>query len=403
MSAAIEFDHVDILFTRERGRAAERRLRSALAALDGGMAYADLAQAHGVVVGVADASLTVERSHISVLMGPPDSGKSTLLRAVNGLSPVTRGALRVQDGAETVDVTRCGGARLRRLRRGRIAMMFQQPGLLPWRNVRDNVGLGLELRGDRERVRRRIIDAKLELVGLAEWADRRIGELSGGMQQRVGLARAFATDADILLMDDPFSALDPLTRVRLQDELLMLQSRMKKTILFVTHDRNEALRLGDQISVLEAGRIVQTGVAADIVLRPADAVVAQFIQNMNPLLALDARMVMRRRDQLEHCDDRLWLDPGQRYQLALGPRGEPTRVLLDGAPLNVRAATEAGLGVAVADVATPLRDLVRLQWDTGHPVLVTEGGAFAGTCGPAEVIGALAACGGAPGQADDAN
>src|SRR6201999_2627203 len=163
---------------------------------------------------------------------------------------------------------------------------------LPWRTVRDNVGFGLELRGEPADKRRRIIDEQLELVGLTQWGDRYCSELSGGMQQRVGLARAFATDADILLMDEPFSALDPLIRAKLQDELLALQQRVKKTILFVSHDLDEALRIGDTISIMQHGRIVQTGAARDIVMRPADAYVEEFVRHMNPLSVLTGEMIM---------------------------------------------------------------------------------------------------------------
>ena len=251
MTAALEFRNVDILFARERGRQGAARIKAALESLDAGRNRSEIAAANGVVLGVANASLMVERGHISVLMGLSGSGKSTLLRAANGLNRVTRGHVLVEDAGASVDVATCDAATLRRLRRGRIAMMFQQFGLLPWRSVRDNVGFGLELRGEPAAERRRVVDEKLELVGLSQWADRFVNELSGGMQQRVGLARAFATDADILLMDEPFSALDPLIRNKLQDELVALQERVKKTILFVTHDLDEALKLGDQISVLE--------------------------------------------------------------------------------------------------------------------------------------------------------
>jgi glycine betaine/proline transport system ATP-binding protein len=165
-------------------------------------------------------------------------------------------------------------------------MVFQQFGLLPWRTVRDNVGFGLELRGEPADKRRRMVDEQLALVGLSQWADRYCNELSGGMQQRVGLARAFATEADILLMDEPFSALDPLIRRKLQDELLALQERVKKTILFVSHDLDEALKLGDRITILEGGRIVQTGTAQDIVHRPANDYVAEFVRHINPLTAI---------------------------------------------------------------------------------------------------------------------
>ena len=407
MNVALEFQHVDILFARERGRRGAARIRAAVQSLDAGRNRAEIAAENGVVVGVADASLKVERGHISVLMGLSGSGKSTLLRAANGLNPVTRGKVLISDNREAIDVASCDARTLRRLRRGRIAMMFQQFGLLPWRTVRDNVGFGLELRGEPAAQRRRVVDEKLDLVGLSQWAERYVNELSGGMQQRVGLARAFATEADILLMDEPFSALDPLIRTKLQDELCTLQERVKKTILFVTHDLDEALKLGDQISVLEGGRIVQTGAPEDIVLRPADAYVAEFVQHMNPLTVLDGRMVMRHRRELEHPDGSFWLDPAWQYQLVLGPRGEPVRVVRAGVPVPLCDATAAGpaglAGVPVADAGTPLRRLIDLQRDTGHPVVLTEGGSFCGVCGPGEVIAALAGRHGAPGQADAAN
>ncbi|TLY60465.1 MAG: ATP-binding cassette domain-containing protein [Gammaproteobacteria bacterium] len=288
MSAALEFRAVDILFCAKAGRrASAAAIQQALAALDAGGTRTEIVEKTSVVVGVANASLSVERGEISVLMGLSGSGKSTLLRAANGLNLVTRGQVLVRDGDTIVDIgATCDPATLRRIRRLRIAMVFQQFGLLPWRTVRDNVGFGLELRGDPPETRRRIIDEQLELVGLTQWGDRYCSELSGGMQQRVGLARAFATNADILLMDEPFSALDPLIRRKLQDELLALQERVKKTILFVSHDLDEALKLGDRISILEGGRIVQTGTAQDIVQRPADDYVAEFVRHINPRTVL---------------------------------------------------------------------------------------------------------------------
>ncbi len=404
MTAALEFRNVDILFSRERGRQGAARIKAALESLDAGRNRSEIAAANGVVLGVANASLMVERGHISVLMGLSGSGKSTLLRAANGLNRVTRGHVLVEDAGASVDVATCDATTLRRLRRGRIAMMFQQFGLLPWRSVRDNVGLGLELRGEPAAERRRVVDEKLELVGLSQWADRFVNELSGGMQQRVGLARAFATDADILLMDEPFSALDPLIRNKLQDELVALQERVKKTILFVTHDLDEALKLGDQISVLEGGRIVQTGTPEDIVLRPADSYVAEFVQHMNPLSVLSGRMIMRHRHELEQVDGSIWLDSARQYQLVLGTREEPIRIVYRGAAIPLCEAASAPLaGIALADAETPLRRLIELQRDTGHLVLLTIEGGFCGICGPDEVIEALAGRHGAPGQVDAAN
>lgn len=288
MSAALEFRSVDILFPAPGGRRAGAiALEQALTMLDAGGKRTEIAEKTGVVVGVANASLTVERGEISVLMGLSGSGKSTLLRAANGLNLVTRGQVLVRDGETVVDIgANCDPATLRRIRRLRIAMVFQQFGLLPWRTVRDNVGLGLELRGEPAEERRRIVDRQLELVGLSQWAGRYCSELSGGMQQRVGLARALATDADVLLMDEPFSALDPLIRRKLQDELLTLQERVKKTILFVSHDLDEALKLGDKVTILEGGRIVQTGTGREIVEHPADDYVAEFVRHVNPRTAI---------------------------------------------------------------------------------------------------------------------
>jgi glycine betaine/proline transport system ATP-binding protein len=281
MSAAVEFRQVDILFGARGRRRGASAMQQALTALDAGATRAEISERTGVIVGVAKASLCVERGQICVLMGLSGSGKSTLLRAANGITPVTRGQVLIDDGGAVIDIARCDAPALRRIRRLRIAMVFQQFALLPWRTVRDNVGFGLELRGEPAEKRRRIIDEQLELVGLSAWGDRYCHELSGGMQQRVGLARAFATDADILLMDEPFSALDPLIRRKLQDELLALQARVQRTILFVSHDLDEALKLGDQISILEGGRIVQTGTAQDIVQRPADDYVAEFVRHIN--------------------------------------------------------------------------------------------------------------------------
>ena len=192
-------------------------------------------------------------------MGLSGSGKSTVLRAINRLNTVARGTVTVEHEGRMIDVAKCDDRTLRELRTRAVAMVFQQFALLPWRTVRENVGFGLEVRGTPAAERRRIVDEKLALVGLSNWAEKYSDELSGGMQQRVGLARAFATDAPILLMDEPFSALDPLIRDKLQDELLDLQEKLRKTIVFVSHDLDEALKLGNRIAILEGGRIVQMG------------------------------------------------------------------------------------------------------------------------------------------------
>ncbi|WP_420341808.1 choline ABC transporter ATP-binding protein [Paenirhodobacter sp.] len=277
---AVEFDAVNIVF----GEAPDK----ALPLMDKGHSRADIKDRTGQVLGVHDCSLQVAEGEILVLMGLSGSGKSTLLRAVNGLNPVCRGNVRILDGDKLTSVTRADAATLRRLRLNRVAMVFQQFGLLPWRTVRENVGLGLELAGMPATERREKIDRQLALVGLADWAERRVGELSGGMQQRVGLARAFATEAPILLMDEPFSALDPLIRAKLQDELLELQARLKRTIIFVSHDLDEAFKLGNRIALMEGGRIVQLGTAREIIANPVDDYVEDFVAHMNPLGVLTA-------------------------------------------------------------------------------------------------------------------
>jgi len=200
--------------------------------------------------------------------------------------------VRIFDGDWTCSVGNSSEADLRRVRRESVSMVFQQFGLLPWRTVRDNVGLGLELAGMDPAARLSRVDQELEMVGLADRADALVGELSGGMQQRVGLARAFATDAPILLMDEPFSALDPLIRTRLQDELLELQKQRGRTIIFVSHDLDEAFKIGNRIAIMEGGRIVQCGTPRDIFTNPANGYVAEFVAHMNPLGVLTARDVM---------------------------------------------------------------------------------------------------------------
>ena len=321
MSVAVDFRDVDIVFGKPHARA------EALAMIDAGASRGDILAKTGSVVGCAGASLTVEQGQISVLMGLSGSGKSTLLRAVNGLNEVTRGAVVVHDGDWSADVVTCPAGDLRKIRRECVAMVFQQFALLPWRTVEENVGFGLELAGVPQRERRERVARQLDLVGLSQWARKYAHELSGGMQQRVGLARAFATEAPILLMDEPFSALDPLIRTKLQDELLELQERLHKTIIFVSHDLEEALKIGNCITIMEGGRIVQSGAAEEIVLKPANDYVRDFISNVNPLSVLTAWNVMRDKRDLEGTGDGwVWLD-----------RRRTTRFRLDGNDLVVAA------------------------------------------------------------------
>lgn len=281
MQTMMHFDAVNIVF----GDAPE----TALALMDAGQSREDIQDATNQILGVHDASLTVSEGEIVVLMGLSGSGKSTLMRAVNGLNPVTRGRMEVFDGEKMLDVAQASAREIRHLRRERVSMVFQKFGLLPWRTVLDNVAFGMELAGDPEAQREARAREELDIVGLSDWADNRLSELSGGMQQRVGLARAFATDAPMLLMDEPFSALDPLIRAKLQDDLLELQEKSRRTILFVSHDLEEAIKIGTRIAIMEGGRIVQIGTPEEIVLNPADDYVEEFVSNINPLPVISAR------------------------------------------------------------------------------------------------------------------
>ncbi|MGR3984250.1 MAG: choline ABC transporter ATP-binding protein [Gammaproteobacteria bacterium] len=336
---AIRLDSVSIVFGDAPAQA--------LPLMDAGQSREQIQAASGQVLGVHDCSLEVRAGEIVVLMGLSGSGKSTLLRAVNRLNPVVRGRVWVDDGAQAVDLTAADSDTVRKFRTGRIAMVFQQFGLLPWRTVADNIAFGLEIAGMPPPERRRRVELQLAMVNLQGWGERRVQELSGGMQQRVGLARAFATESPILLMDEPFSALDPLIRTRLQDELLELQKNLRRTILFVSHDLDEAIKIGSRIVIMEGGRIVQIGAPEEIIAKPASAYVADFVAHMNPLKTLRAASVMRK---------------------------------LRGAPADDCVAVNAD---------TPLLEVLRAKRDSGKPVYVMENNEWAGVIEDADIYNAL--------------
>jgi glycine betaine/proline transport system ATP-binding protein len=275
----IEADHVFKVFGRRPERAIER--------LRQGASRDDLRN-QGLVPAVIDASFEVEAGEIFVVMGLSGSGKSTLIRMANGLVSPTSGQMRVADQ----DVEKLGAKALRRLRRDTVSMVFQHFALLPHRTVGENAAYGLSLRGMNRSDRERRADEALAMVGLGGWGDSMPDELSGGMRQRVGLARALAAQTEVLLMDEAFSALDPLIRREMQDQLIELQHRLGKTILFITHDLNEAMRLGDRIAMMRDGRVVQVGTAEQILTNPANDYVAQFVQDVDWTRVLTASSVM---------------------------------------------------------------------------------------------------------------
>jgi len=278
--SAIEVNNVYKVF----GHKADAAVRM----LQGGASRDDVADATGTVPAVIDVSFSIEPGEIFVVMGLSGSGKSTLVRCLNLMHPPTSGTVSV-DGA---DLQSLSAGELRQLRAEKISMVFQHFGLFPHRTIIENAMWGLEVRKVPEAERRERAARALELVGLSGWETSYPGELSGGMQQRVGLARALATDADVLLMDEAFSALDPLIRSEMQELLVGLQQDLRKTIVFITHDLNEAMFLGDRIAIMKDGRIVQIGTTEDILQNPADEYVSAFVQDVDRSRVLTAAAVM---------------------------------------------------------------------------------------------------------------
>ena len=258
-------------------------------AVNRGMTKQELNDRHRHVLGLRDINISIPAGAIQVVMGLSGSGKSTLIRHINRLIDPTAGQIIIE-GQDVVGMT---PERLRDFRRHKTAMVFQKFGLLPHRTVIDNVGYGLEVQGVDHAARNKVAMRWIERVGLLGFETKYPSQLSGGMQQRVGLARAFATEAPILLMDEPFSALDPLIRARLQDELLELQAKTQRTIIFVSHDLDEAFKLGNRIALMEGGRIVQIGTARDIIANPVSPYVEDFVAHMNPLGVLTAADVVQ--------------------------------------------------------------------------------------------------------------
>ena len=254
-----------------------------------GLTKSQVHETYNAVVGVADVSLSVKRGEIFCVMGLSGSGKSTLVRHLNRLLEPTDGKILI-DGT---DVMALNPQELQKFRNLKIGMVFQNFALLPHRSVLDNVAMPLEIRSMNKNERTRLASKMLKTVELDAWGNKFAHELSGGMQQRVGLARALAADPEVLLMDEPFSALDPLIRRQLQDEFIKLSAVMKKTTLFITHDLDEAVRIGDRIAIMRDGRIIQIGTAEDIVMNPADDYVADFVAGISRLKIVRAHAVMQ--------------------------------------------------------------------------------------------------------------
>jgi len=272
---------------------------SALDLVNNGVTKQEVLEQTEHVIAVKDVSFEVHKNETFVIMGLSGSGKSTLIRCINRLMEPTRGTILINGE----DIAQLNDRELKELRRHKLSMVFQSFGLLPHRSVLDNVTFGLEVRGEAKKERQKKANLALELVGLKGWEKSRIYELSGGMQQRVGLARALAVDPEIILMDEPFSALDPLIRRQMQDEFINLRSVMKKTVVFITHDLLEALKLGDRIAIMRDGEIVQLGSPEEIVAQPADEYVSEFVKDVPRVKVIPAQSIMEEPPVIVESDE----------------------------------------------------------------------------------------------------
>lgn len=371
----INIENLDVVFGDQTAAATEL--------LDQGKTRQEIIDATGLVVGVDNVSLDVNQGEICVLMGLSGSGKSSLLRAINGLNPITRGSLVVQDKEQSIDLATCNETTLRELRTNKVSMVFQKFALMPWLSVLDNVAFGLEMQGLAKKERRARAREKLEMVGLAEWEEKLPHELSGGMQQRVGLARAFAMDSDILLMDEPFSALDPLIRSQLQDELLSLQKRLNKTIVFVSHDLDEALKIGSRIAIMESGKLIQYGKPEEIVLKPKTQYVQDFVSHTNPLNVLKGRSLMNSCDELKQESGRwqicqqadVWIEKNDsKWNVSSSPK---LKLIEWNEQTKFEELTSDSLVVASPDIE--MRDAIEIRYHTGNPIVLIENGELVGT------------------------
>jgi glycine betaine/proline transport system ATP-binding protein len=384
----IQIQDLDVVFSNAP--------KPALDLLDQGLSRDEIFKQTGLIVGVEKANLTVERGEICVLMGLSGSGKSSLLRCINGLNTVSRGKLLIEHEGAQVDIANCSAAQMKAMRTQRIAMVFQKFALMPWLTVAENVSLGLEMQGLPSGERKKRIDDKLELVGLSQWRDKRPDALSGGMQQRVGLARALAMDADILLMDEPFSALDPLIRQGLQDELLELQRKLNMTIVFVSHDLDEALKLGNNIVIMKGGQIVQHSKPEDIVLNPANDYVRAFVAHTNPLNVLSGHSLMRPLAECEQRDGETCLDNAADIWLQLDGQGalRSARRGTDALSLQHWSAGDSIEALktqqpTVVNARIGMRDALHIRYQTGQKLVLSDGDKLVGVLGDRELYHAL--------------
>lgn len=352
----------------------------ALKMLEEGKSKQEILEATRCTVGVYNVSFEVQEGETFVLMGLSGSGKSTLLRCLNRLIEPTDGKILI-DGEE---ITGVDDKKLRQIRRNKLGMVFQRFALFPHRTVVDNVAYGLEVQGMEKEERLEKARRVLEVVGLKEWENSMPSQLSGGMQQRVGLARALASDPDILLMDEAFSALDPLIRKGMQDELLSLQATLNKTIIFVTHDLDEALKIGDRIALMKDGAIIQIGTSEEILTNPANEYVEKFVEDVDMSKVLTAEGVMKKPDAVVTLKDgprqamRRMKENGISSIFVVTRDRKLSGLVMAEDALNAVEAHQDHLDeIIIKDIPrvspdTPLTDLIPLVAESKYPVAVVD-------------------------------
>jgi glycine betaine/proline transport system ATP-binding protein len=375
-----------------------KNTKQALKLLNEGKSKEAILKETGCTVGVNQASFSVEPGEIFVIMGLSGSGKSTLVRLINRLIEPTIGSIFI-DGE---DLSKMDKPALRQVRREKLSMVFQKFGLFPHRTILKNAEYGLEIQNVPKEVREKKAKEALELVGLGNYLDQYPGQLSGGMQQRVGLARALANDPKVLLMDEAFSALDPLIRKEMQDELIDLQTTMQKTIVFITHDLDEALRLGDRIALMKDGSIVQIGTPEEILVHPANDYVEKFVEDVDKSKVLTAQHIMKRPEtiNIEKHGPRVALERMREEGLSSifvvdSKRNLKGYITADDAS-DARKKDVRDLQQIIktdmpkVDKDTALHDIFSIIHDSQVPVTVVEEGKLVGVIVRGSVIAALA-------------
>ncbi|NCD34128.1 MAG: glycine betaine/L-proline ABC transporter ATP-binding protein [Spartobacteria bacterium] len=387
MTAIIKLENVYKIFGRDTHRA--------FSLLKEGVSKENVLNETGCTVGMNDVSFEINQREIFVVMGLSGSGKSTVIRSLNRLIDVTSGNVMI-DGEDIMKMSR---SQLQHTRRTKLSMVFQHFGLLPQRSVIKNVEFGLEISGMKKAERRTKAEHALELVGLTPYADSMPSELSGGMQQRVGLARALANDPEVLLMDEAFSALDPLIRTQMQDELLGLQARMHKTIVFITHDLDEALKIGDRIAIMKDGAVVQVGTPEEILTDPADEYVKAFVQHVDRTKVLTAASFLKKASIIQIPKDgprvaarrmeasgisSIFVVDQDRCLKGLLTIDDALRLEKD---KNLRLTDVLKTDMLVAQECTPVKNLLAQAMTAKYPVaVITEEGVFRGIVDRATIM-----------------